>query len=84
MIKKVRKLSCCHSVPAHIQYVCRLLRISCCCHFQGHGVIYAGRWSLRPAGGEGGFRFWGPPNLQFSGYRGSIPGVKPPEREVDH
>ena len=29
-------------------------------------------------------RFWGPPSLQFSEYRGSFPGVKLLELEVDH
>jgi hypothetical protein len=30
-------------------------------------------------------RFWGPLNLLFNGYRGTLsPGVKRPERETDH
>jgi len=28
-------------------------------------------------------RLWGPPSLIFCGYRGCIPGVKRPEREID-
>jgi hypothetical protein len=29
-------------------------------------------------------RLWGPSSLVFNGYRGSFPGVKRPQREVDH
>jgi hypothetical protein len=29
-------------------------------------------------------RLWGPPNLQFNGYRGSFPGIKWTELEADH
>jgi hypothetical protein len=35
-----------------------------------------------PTGASG--VLWGPPGFLFSGYRGSLPGVKRPVRESDH
>ena len=82
MIKKVRKLRCCHCVPALVrvqtfQNITLLPLLGSCGQLRRKVVI-------ETRGRGSGFRLWGPRSLQFSGYRRSVPRVNRPEREVKH
>jgi hypothetical protein len=74
-IKKDRKLRCRHSLPAHLRVqtfrnVVLLPLSGSCGHLRRKVVI-----ETRERGKEGS-GLCGPPNLQISGYRASVPGGK--------